>query len=77
MSYDRARRKVVRHGGDLGPHDIWWHGVDHRDAPGILGGDRGHRRGAEDAERLKRLEVGLNSGAAPTVAPGNGEHDGK
>src|SRR5262249_58633668 len=51
------------------------HVVDRAHALGVLRRERGDDRGAVDAERRERLEIGLDAGAAAGVRAGNGQSD--
>ena len=73
---DRGRRQIVDHDFDLLLHEVDGHGMHAVDAGGVLGGNRGDDRGAEDAERLKGLEIGLNACTSARVRPGDGEGNG-
>ena len=62
---DRVAAEVSDHRLDLRGHEIIGNDVHTMDANGVLGGQRRDRRGAIDAMRGKRLQVGLDAGAAP------------
>ena len=49
--------------------------MDSEHARGVLRRERSDRRGAVDAERGKRLEVGLDAGAAAGIRAGDGQGD--
>ena len=49
---------------------------DRRDPLSVLRGDRGDGRGSVDAEGFERSKVGLDTGAAARIAPGNCQSPG-
>ena len=56
--------EIGKHRVDLRGDELGRHLVDAADALGVLRGQRRDHGGAVDAERGKRLEVGLDAGAA-------------
>ena len=69
------RRQVLGERIELRRDEGGGHGLPVLDAARILRGDGAHDAGAEDAELMERLEVGLDPGSAPGVRPGDGERD--
>ena len=72
---DRADLEIGEHRIDLRGDKFRGHLMNARDAGGVLRGQRGDDGGAVDAERGKRLQVGLNAGAAGGIRAGDGERD--
>jgi heat shock protein HtpX len=72
----RADGEVGEHRVDLRAYEGRRHLEDRAYALGVLRGERRDHRGAVDAERRERLQVGLDTGAATGVGPRNGERDG-
>ena len=65
---DRVRRNVRGHSPDLLTHDLLGNHVHGGDLKRVLSRHGGDRATAENAERMERLEVGLDAGSAPAVA---------
>ena len=76
-SLHRADLEIGEHRVDLRRDEIRRHVVDAGDALGVLRGERGDHRGAVDAERRKRLEIGLDARAAAGVRSRDGDGDGR
>ena len=55
--------EIAEHGVHLRSHEIRRHRMNPAHAACVLGGQGGDDRGAVDAERRKRLQVGLDAGA--------------
>jgi hypothetical protein len=73
---DRVGADIRQHGIDLSRHELG-RDVEHAvNAQGVLGGQRGDHRGAEDPERRERLEVCLDAGAATGIGAGDGQRCG-
>lgn len=70
---ERIGAEVGRNGIDLRPDKRGGHGLPCRDPECILRCYGRNYGRAEDAVSLKRLQVGLNSSAAPGIGPGNRE----
>ena len=69
----RVDRDVGGDGLDLRGHELGWQRVRCRHDACVLGGDGGDRADAVAAVRRKRLEIGLDAGAAAGVAAGDGQ----
>ena len=67
-SLDRIRRNVRGDDPDLCADDFLGKGVDGGDLCCVLSGHGCERATAKNAERMERLEVGLEAGPAPAVA---------
>ena len=65
---DRVRRNVRGHSPDLLADHLLGNHVHSGDLEGVLSRHGGDRATAENAERMERLEVGLDAGSAPAVA---------
>ena len=65
---DRIRRNVRGDGSDLLADDFLREGVNGGHLERVLSGHGCERATAENAERMERLEVGLDAGPAPAVA---------
>src|ERR1700730_18508389 len=70
-------REIGKHRVDLRGHEISRDLMDASDASGVLRGQRRDDGGAVDAKRGKRLQVGLDAGAARRIRAGDGERDGR
>ncbi len=70
---DGVRRNVRGHGSNLCEDHFGGYGMHGGDAERVLGRDGGDGAAAENAERVERLEVGLDAGPAPAVAAGDCE----
>ena len=64
---DRVGADIGKTALDLLAHDIGRNEMDGADAGGVLRGDGGDRRHGVGAERRRRLDVGLDAGAAARV----------
>ena len=67
--------EIAEHGVDLRGHERRRHRMNAADARRVLGGQGGDDGCAIDAERRKRLQVGLDAGAARRIGAGDGERD--
>ncbi len=72
---DRGDREVVEDRLDLQTQERRVGRDDPSYLDGVLGGERGDRRAAVDAERRERPQVGLDAGAAPRVGSRDREGD--
>ncbi len=72
---DRMRRQVVGNGLDLLHDQLDAERLPAADADGVLRGDRRDDAGAEDAELMEGLEIGLDSRAAAGIGPRDREGD--
>ena len=71
----RAHPEVADHGVDLGPDQGRRQHYGVVDTKRVLSGHAREGAGAPHAERLERLEVGLDAGPASRVRAGDGEGD--
>ena len=67
--------KVLPERLELGLDDRGRHPEELADAEGVLGGDRGHREGPEDAQGRKGPQVGRDARSGAGVGRRNGEGD--
>ena len=70
---DRGRPQISRHGVDLLAHESRGERLPGRNAERVLRGDGGNSAGAENAELMERLEVGLDPGGPAGVGARDGE----
>ena len=70
---DTVGAQVFHHRADLLGDEISRHGLDPRDAQGVLGGQRGDRGHGVAAQRRHGLDVGLNARAAAGIRTGNNQ----
>ena len=72
---DRADLEIGKNRVDLRGDEFRRHVVDRGHALGVLRGQGGDHRGAVDAKRGERLEVGLDAGAAAGIGARQGDRD--
>ncbi len=69
------RRNIADRGANLIGHQFRRQAFHALHAASVLHGDQGDHRFAIDAELMKCFEVGLNTGAAARIGPGDGQRD--